>query len=88
VKAMRKKTSKLMELVVYIALKSNQQVTFSELVKEFVVKRGWSRNTLTKYLSLLHQRGVITRSWLKYTDDKGRERRFRIYRLNPEYNKR
>jgi len=78
--------SKIMDLVMYLALKSTQQATFSELYREFVQKRGWSKNTLTKYLSLLHQRGVITRSWLKYVDANGREKRFRVYKLNPEYN--
>jgi len=76
-----------MDLVMYLALKSTQQATFSELYREFVQKRGWSKNTLTKYLSLLHQRGVITRSWLKYVDTNGKEKRFRVYRLNPEYPK-
>jgi predicted transcriptional regulator len=85
---MASKTSKIMDLVMYLALKSTQQATFSELYKEFVNKRGWSKNTLTKYLSLLHQRGVITRSWLKYVDASGKEKRFRVYKLNPEYLKR
>jgi len=80
----RKKPSKLMELVLYLASKSNQQATFSELVNEFVVKRGWSRSTLTKYLSLLHEEGVISRSWLKYVVA-GEEKRFRIYRVNADY---
>jgi len=80
----RKKPSKLMELVLYIASKSSQQVTFSELYNEFIRKRGWSKNTLTKYLSLLHEEGVITRSWLKYTVN-GEEKKFRVYRLNSEY---
>ena len=82
-----KRGSKIMDLVMYLALKSTQQATYSELYREFVKKRGWSKNTLTKYLSLLHQRGVITRSWLKYEVD-GREKRFRVYKLNPEYSKR
>jgi len=82
-----KRSSKIMDLVMYLALKSTQQATFSELYREFVQKRGWSKNTLTKYLSLLHQRGVITRSWLKYVDTNGKEKRFRVYRLNPEYPK-
>jgi len=77
--------SKIMELVMYLALKSTQQATFSELYREFVERRGWPKNTLTKYLSLLHQRGVITRSWLKYVDGNGKEKRFRVYKLNPEY---
>ncbi len=86
---MAKRSSKIMDLVMYLALKSTQQTTFSELYREFVQKRGWSKNTLTKYLSLLHQRGVITRSWLKYVDPAtGKEKRFRVYKLNPEYNKR
>ena len=80
----RKRASKLMELVLYIASKSNQQVTFSELYNEFIVKRHWSKNTLTKYLSLLHEEGVITRSWLKYTVN-GEEKKFRVYRLNADY---
>ena len=80
----RKKPSKLMELVLYIASKSNQQATFSELENEFVVRRGWSRSTLTKYLSLLHEEGVISRSWLKYVVA-GEEKRFRVYRINADY---
>jgi hypothetical protein len=82
------KSSKIMDLVMYLALKSTQQATYSELYREFVNKRGWSKNTLTKYLSLLHQRGVITRSWLKYVDASGKEKRLRVYKLNPEYIKR
>ncbi len=82
---MAKRSSKIMDLVMYLALKSTQQTTFSELYREFVQKRGWSKNTLTKYLSLLHQRRVIARSWLKYVDANGKEKRFRIYKLNPEY---
>ena len=83
-----KRSSKITDLIMYLALKSTQQATFSELYREFVQKRGWSKNTLTKYLSLLHQRGVITRSWLKYVDANGKEKRFRVYKLNPEYNRR
>jgi hypothetical protein len=83
-----KRSSKIMDLVMYLALKSTQQATFSELYREFVQKRGWSKNTLTKYLSLLHQRGIITRTWLKYVDANSKEKRFRVYKLNPEYNKR
>jgi predicted AAA+ superfamily ATPase len=82
---MAKRGSKIMDLVMYLALKSTQQATFSELYREFVQKRGWPRSTLTKYLSLLHQRGIITRSWLKYVDADGKEKRFRVYKLNPEY---
>ena len=85
---MAKRGSKIMDLVMYLALKSTQQATYSELYREFVGRRGWSKNTLTKYLSLLHQRGVITRSWLKYVDANGKEKRFRVYKLNPEYPKR
>ena len=80
----KKRTSKKMELVLYLSLKSNQQATFSELYNEFVVKRHWSKSTLTKYLSLLSQEDVINRSWLKYVID-GKEKKFRVYRLNPEY---
>jgi predicted transcriptional regulator len=78
------KSSKKTELIMYLALKSTQQATFSELYKEFVVKRGWPKSTLTKYLSWLHKEGVITRSWLKYVVD-GKEKKFRVYKLNPEY---
>jgi hypothetical protein len=85
---MAKRSSKIMDMVMYLALKSTQQATYSELYREFVSKRGWSKNTLTKYLSLLHQRGIITRSWLKYVDANGKEKRFRVYKLNPEYLKR
>ena len=73
-----------MELMLYIASKPSQQVTFSELYNEFVVKRHWSKNTLTKYLSLLHDEGVISRSWLKYVVA-SEERRFRVYRINADY---
>jgi hypothetical protein len=79
-----KRGSKIMDMVVYLALKSTQQATYSELYREFVVKHGWSKNTLNAYLSLLHKRGVITRSWLKYEVD-GKEKKFRIYRLNRDY---
>jgi hypothetical protein len=50
-----------------------------------VEKRGWAKNTLNKYLSLLHQRHVITRSWLSYVDKLNRVRKFRVYRLNKDY---
>jgi len=82
---MMQRASKMMELVLYLATRTNQQATYSQLYREFVQKRGWSKNTLTKYLSLLHQRRVIARSWLKYVDANGKEKRFRIYKLNPEY---
>ena len=83
-----KRSSKFTELIMYLALKTNQQATYGELYREFVKKRGWTKNVLNAYLSMLHKRRIITRSWLKYVDANGKEKRFRIYRLNPEYNKR
>jgi len=83
-----KRASKFTELIMYLALKTNQQATYGELYREFVKKRGWSKNALNVYLSMLHRRRVITRSWLKYVDPAtGKEKKFRVYRLNPEYPK-
>ena len=80
-----KKASKMTEVILYLATRTNQQATYSQLYREFVEKRGWAKNTLNKYLSLLHQRRVITRSWLSYTDSLNRLRKFRVYRLNKDY---
>jgi len=80
-----KKPSKMTEVILYLATRTNQQATYSQLYREFVEKRGWAKNTLNKYLSLLHQRRVITRSWLSYTDSLNRLRKFRVYRLNKDY---
>jgi predicted AAA+ superfamily ATPase len=80
-----KKASKMTELILYLATRTNQQATYSQLYREFVERRGWAKNTLNKYLSLLHQRRVITRSWLSYTDSLNRLRKFRVYRLNKDY---
>jgi len=70
----------------YIALRPSQQASYSELYHEFVVKRGWSKSTLNAYLTILRKyRHAITATWLKYVDAKGKEKRFRVYRLNQEY---
>jgi predicted AAA+ superfamily ATPase len=79
------RNSKLMELVMYIALRPSQQASYSELYHEFVVKRGWSKSTLNAYLTILRKyRHAITATWVKYVDA-GKEKRFRVYRLNQEY---
>jgi len=79
------KTSKFMELVMYIATRPNQQASYSELYHEFVEKRGWSKNTLNAYLTIARRyKHVITAVWVKYVVA-GEEKRFRLYRLNTDY---
>ena len=81
----RTKTSKFMELIMYIATRPNQQATYSELYHEFVEKRGWSKNTLNAYLTIARKyKHLIVATWVKYVVN-GKERRFRLYRLNTDY---
>jgi len=69
----------------YIATRPNQQATYSELYHEFVVKRGWSKSTLNAYLTIAHKyKRLITAIWVKYVVA-GKEKRFRLYRLNTDY---
>jgi len=82
---MSTKTSKFMELVMYIATRPNQQASYSELYHEFVVKRGWSKSTLNAYLTIARRyKHVITAVWVKYVVA-GKEKRIRLYRLNTDY---
>jgi len=69
----------------YIATRPSQQASYSELYHEFVEKRGWSKSTLNAYLTILRRyRHAITATWVKYVVA-SKEKRFRLYRLNPEY---